>query len=194
MWMVKQAQHEVTAFTDVKLQGVSANTRLYGDYTVSPSLTTGVEYARLTGPDKRVAVGAEGTISPGDAALRPYVTVKTGNLLGHGRRRFPRQPQRLLSDGGRRRRASRLAGHSDPEGRRPRARSRSRTFSLTPAPELDYSGMVTLDFNLCAQSPSEDQAGGAPERYDERNVVADSAEMNRHVANGAYDKGTSCRP
>jgi hypothetical protein len=186
MWMVKRAQDEYTAYTDVRLQGVSKDTKKYGEYGVAPSVAAGFEYAHDPAKKDHVAVGGEGVVSPGDAGLRPYVSLKSGdvNALVAGDLRQSRNDFYPSVLGG----GASLSWQATPAMKVGVKGSLSaEKFNMAPAPELGYTGMTTLDFDLDAKTKIATRAR-LPDRYPQAGIVADAAELNRHAAGSAYSK------
>ena len=80
LWTLRTGRHQLTAFADLGLEGVSPSILRENVYGVVPSVANGIEYAHRDPGGRRIAVGAEASLQRADAVLRPYVTVAGGPL------------------------------------------------------------------------------------------------------------------
>jgi hypothetical protein len=184
MWMVKSARDEVTAFTDVRLQGISQDTKQFGVYTVSPGLGGGVEWAHDPTLKDRYAVGVEGSIQASDAALKPYVSVRSGDVSGlvAGDLRLSRNDAYPSTLGA----GAKVGWQATPFMKVSlQGEVADQRYSMAPAPVVEYTGMTVLDFNI---DPSLKFKASArlPDRYATADVVVDASRLNEHAAAAGY--------
>lgn len=184
MWMVKSAREEITAFTDVRLQGVSSDTKQFGAYTVSPGLGSGVEWAHDPQLKDRYAVGVEGSIQASDAGLRPYASIQHGDLSGvvAGDLRLSRNAAYPSAVGG----GAKIGWQATPFMKVSMQGSvTDQRYSMAPAPVTEYSATTMLDFNIDPTLKFKASAR-LPDRYAVAPIVVDAAELNAHAAAAGY--------
>lgn len=184
LWVVRSEGNQATAFADVSLQGVSQDIRTYGNYTVSPSGRAGLEYARLTGPGQRVAVGAEGSLQPADVGVRPYASIMTRDATATvaGNFRASRDPLAPNVAGG----GAQVEWQASPVVKVGVQGSLSREqFDMAPGPELGYTAMTTVGFDF-DRVLKVNTAIRAPERYFTPPVAADQSALDENIRGSQY--------